>query len=280
MFDLWRDKGSTAEEKRQELLSAYLDNALAPVEREQFETKLAGDPRLQAELQQLRALKLTMQRMPRRRVPRSFALDPAVYGRPKSQPLLQLYPVLRGATALTAFLLIFTLALGVFRGGFAPAGPVAAPASEVALSNESMAESAPAAEAAIPFEAAATSAPDLRDSAPAEPELSAPAAVTGQETAEGEQGADSPALEGATEGVDTVAVTVAPAGEMGTMATEAVGVAEEVSPAATEVPPVIPTEESSPAGMSLLRSVQIALAIAFILLLALFFLARRQVNRL
>ncbi len=58
-------------------------------------------------------------------VPRSFALDPAAYARPKAQPLLQLYPVLRGATALSAFLLIFVLALGVFQGQF---GGVGAPA--------------------------------------------------------------------------------------------------------------------------------------------------------
>jgi hypothetical protein len=49
----------------------------------------------------MRLLKMQMRALPRRRVPRSFALDPARYGRPKAQPAMQLYPILRGATDFT-----------------------------------------------------------------------------------------------------------------------------------------------------------------------------------
>jgi len=127
MFNSMRDRGDR--DRLQETLDAYLDNALTPAERARFEAQMTADPRLRTEVEQLRALRWQMRAMPRRRVPRSFALDPAAYARPKAQPLLQLYPVLRGATALSAFLLIFVLALGAFQGQF---GGVGAPAPEAA----------------------------------------------------------------------------------------------------------------------------------------------------
>ena len=124
MFNSMRDRGDR--DRIQETLDAYLDNALTPADRARFEAQMAADPRLRTEMEQLRALRWQMRAMPRRRVPRSFTLDPAVYARPKAQPLLQLYPVLRGATALSAFLLIFVLALGAFQGQFGGAGAPAA----------------------------------------------------------------------------------------------------------------------------------------------------------
>src|SRR5690606_32737251 len=124
--------------RQREALSAYLDNALPAAERERLEGQLARDTALRTELEQMRLLKAEMRAMPRRRVPRNFSLDPAVYGKPKAQPMMQLYPVLRGATALTAFLLIFTLALGAFRGGsFDSAAPESAAVSnEVAVEEQ------------------------------------------------------------------------------------------------------------------------------------------------
>lgn len=134
MFNSMRNRGDR--DRIQETLDAYLDNALTPADRTRFEAQMAADPRLRTEMEQLRALRWQMRAMPRRRVPRSFALDPAVYARPKAQPLLQLYPALRGATALSAFLLIFVLALGAFRGQFGGAPDAAvftsAPAEDTA----------------------------------------------------------------------------------------------------------------------------------------------------
>ena len=145
MFDFLRNITKSAEEKRQEALSAYLSDALSPAERQQFEAQLAQDPGLQAELKQMRALRQAMRQMPSRRVPRNFTLDPAVYGRPARQPLVQAYPILRGATALTAVFLIFALAAGLFTTGLGSSAQSAAvemaPAEEVAM------EAAPAEEA-------------------------------------------------------------------------------------------------------------------------------------
>lgn len=118
MFDFLRDRTKSSTEIMQEALNAYLDNALAPAERQRLERQLAQDARLRTELQQMRVLKQQLSQMPRRRVPRNFTLNPAVYGRPQRQPLLQLYPVLQGATALAALIFILVLGLGFFQGQF------------------------------------------------------------------------------------------------------------------------------------------------------------------
>lgn len=145
MFDFWRNRGSTAEEKRLAALGAYLDNALPAGERERLEAQLTQDAELHTELEHMRVLRAQMQAMPRRRVPRSFALDPALYSCPKPQPLLQAYPFLRAATALSALLLIFTLALGAFRGQFI-GGAAANSAAPQAMMVAAVEEAAPAAE--------------------------------------------------------------------------------------------------------------------------------------
>lgn len=161
MFDFKRDRGEGG--RYQEALDAYLDNTLTPAERARFETQMAADTRLRAEVEQQRALRLQLRAMPRRRVPRSFALDPAAYRRPKAQPLLQLYPALRGASALTAFLLIFVLALGALNGQFRAGGPVTASVLQ---------EAAPAAveeaELDTPLESAASVADEAMKTPPEE----------------------------------------------------------------------------------------------------------------
>ena len=51
MFDFLRDLRKTEGEKRQEAMSAYLDDALTPAERERFERLLAEDEGLRASLE-------------------------------------------------------------------------------------------------------------------------------------------------------------------------------------------------------------------------------------
>lgn len=62
-------------------LNAYLDGELNAEERVQIETRLAADERLQAELESLRVTAALLGMAERVRVPRSFTLDPEVYGR-------------------------------------------------------------------------------------------------------------------------------------------------------------------------------------------------------
>jgi len=290
MFDFLRERGSTAEEKRREALGAYLDNALTPAERARFERQLAADPALRAELEQMRLLKRQMRAMPRRRVPRSFALNPALYGRPKPQPMMQLYPVLRGATALTAFFLIFTLALGAFRGQFAGGGGEAAPAA--VFTTAEMAPEAPVEEAA-PAEGEAAVAEEQRSDGSAAPteaaaDLAAQEAIT----------LAVPAPEGTPAAEGTLEVAEVPADELALESSAPESLATETPPvlAYNEPPPPLATEiaaiaeeeavsgeedtaqADSPAGV--LRPLQIGLGVAFVLLLILWLVARRRVRSL
>ena len=169
MFDFMRDGGG----RQQEAIDAYLDNALTPAERARFEAQMAADSRLRAEVEQLSLLRLQLRAMPRRRVPRSFALNPAAYSRPKAQPLLQLYPALRGATALSAFLLIFVLALGLFRGQFGVGAPEAAQVASVTSEEVAPAAVEEAAEEAAQLTNPEEAADSANEAPAAESELAA-----------------------------------------------------------------------------------------------------------
>ena len=114
MFDFLRNLTKSDEEKRQERLSAYLDNNLTPQERSAFETELEADSGLQASLAQQRLVKENLSALPRQRAPRNFTLDPALYGRPTSTTLFRLYPVMRTATVLAAIALVFLFSLDFF----------------------------------------------------------------------------------------------------------------------------------------------------------------------
>ena len=117
MFDFVRNLSKSEAEKRQEALSAYLDDALSARQRQAFEQQLAQDADLRRELEAQRLIRQQMRALPRRSVPRSFTLDPAAYGAPRKERLVQAYPVLRAATALTAFFFVAALALSLFSGG-------------------------------------------------------------------------------------------------------------------------------------------------------------------
>jgi hypothetical protein len=119
MFDFLRNISKPEEEKRREQLNAYLDGALSLQEQRRLEEDLKRDAALRAELEQLRWVKSSVQRLPRVRAPRNFILDPAIYGKrasPRSGKAAgrwQPYPALRLATALTAFFFVLALALDV-----------------------------------------------------------------------------------------------------------------------------------------------------------------------
>ncbi len=141
MFNFLRDLTKSAEEKRQEQITAYVDGELSPRERQRFVQLMADDPGLQTEVAELQQFKQNLRQLPRRRVPRNFTLDPALYQAPQRQPLLQLYPAMRVATVITAVFLIIAVSADLLTfGGANEAAPSAAP---VAM------QSAPAEEAAM-----------------------------------------------------------------------------------------------------------------------------------
>lgn len=151
MLDFLRNLGKSKEEKRQEALTAYLDNALTRSERERFERLLDSDERLRRDLEEQRLIRATLRRLPRVPAPRNFTLDPALYGRPVPSTSERLYPVLRAATAIVAILFAIVLVLD-----FLPFGMAGQEADQaVAESTEAQMEAveAPAEEAPLAAEA-------------------------------------------------------------------------------------------------------------------------------
>ncbi len=131
MSGWFRRGGEGNRGRRQEALSAYIDEALSPVERKWIEQELTQDAALRAELGELRRAVELVRSLPTLPVPRSFTLDPAIYSRTKPRRV-HIYPVLRVATALTMVVFIVLVTGGFVLGGaMAPASDVAMIATEV-----------------------------------------------------------------------------------------------------------------------------------------------------
>ncbi len=216
MFDFLRNWTKSAAAKQQEVITAYLDGALPPAERQRFEQQMSQDATLRAEVERQRQTRQLLRQLPPRQTPRNFTLDPALYGRPARQPLVTYYPALRAATVLTAVFLFFIVGLNIFSSGagsmatapdmavsqFAVETAAEEPVSEetsggAAPESESMAEepvleSAPPAEPAMPAAAEDTSATSEEE--PTEDEVAAEEAVVGEveEAVEGAPAAEAP----------------------------------------------------------------------------------------
>lgn len=117
MWDYLRAFFRSTADKQQRQINAYLDNALPPQERRDFERTLKADPELQTTLADLRLIKANLAQLPRQRAPRSFALSAAVHGRRRPQPAAQLYPFMRAAAAMSAFFLILAAVMNLVTGG-------------------------------------------------------------------------------------------------------------------------------------------------------------------
>ncbi len=128
MFHKFTSRKTTADERRQEALSAYLDGELSAVDQARLQRDLAQDAALRAELEALRRTVVLVKSAPVVPLPRSFTLDPAAYGRVAPRRLY-LYPALRAATAVATLAFVFVL-LGTFVLGGMGAG---APADTVAM---------------------------------------------------------------------------------------------------------------------------------------------------
>lgn len=123
-------------EQRQELLSAYIDGVLSPQDRVELEQALARDTALRTELEELQMVVQRMRAAPTVPLPRSFTLDPAVYGRAKRRRLV-LFPILQTATVVTTILFIFAFAGGWLVNDFLPqAAEVVSMADEMPLLGE------------------------------------------------------------------------------------------------------------------------------------------------
>jgi len=89
-------------------LSAYLDDQLAPHEKQALESRLQKDPALRAELESLRRTRALLRAVPQRKAPRSFALSPE-QARQAARRKSFWFPALSFSSAISALLLILTL---------------------------------------------------------------------------------------------------------------------------------------------------------------------------
>lgn len=100
-----------------ELLSAYLDGQLTPSDSARLETRLASDPELDSVLDDLRAARTLLRKLPQRRSPRNFTLTRKMVG--LNPPLPRAYPAFRFATVVATLLFFFTFGLNTLAPQFA-----------------------------------------------------------------------------------------------------------------------------------------------------------------
>lgn len=92
-----------------ELLSAYLDGELKPSDSTRLETRLKTNPELASVLNDLRAARTLLRRLPSRKAPRNFTLTRKMVG--QNPPLPRTYPIFRFLTAVASLLLFFSFAV-------------------------------------------------------------------------------------------------------------------------------------------------------------------------
>lgn len=161
-----------------ELLSAYLDGELSPSDSARVELRINSDGELASALDDLRAARTLLRKLPKRRAPRNFTLTRKMVG--LNPPLPRAYPAFRFATVIATLLFFFTFGLntlapqlaqvpvfGMGGGGEPEVFSQQAPALEAAPATEAPATEAPAAtEESIV--AASGPAPEATAQAPAE----------------------------------------------------------------------------------------------------------------
>ena len=141
-----------------ELLSSYLDGQLKTSDSNRLEARLKTDPELASALNDLRAARTLLRKLPQRRAPRNFTLTRKMVG--QNPPLPRAYPFFRFATAIATLLFIFSVGLNsvstlrpVYGMGGGGGG---APEIQSSAATQPPATQAPAAEAPM---LAATQAP-------------------------------------------------------------------------------------------------------------------------
>ena len=169
-----------------ELLSSYLDGQLNEHESKRLETRLASDPELASVLNDIRATRSILRKLPARKAPRNFTLTRKMVG--LKPPLPRTYPIFRFSTAFATILLVLTFAANSFgslmgsaaapalvTGGYGGGGGcdtcAEEPALEAAAATEAPAASAPAAAEMVP---APTLEGTLRETEPAADSMQTP----------------------------------------------------------------------------------------------------------
>ncbi len=125
-----------------ELLSAYLDQQIAPSDAARLEARLEFDKELAATLGDLRAARTALRQLPKRRAPRNFTLTRNMVG--LNPPLPRVYPIFRFATVAATLLFFFTFGVNMTTSrSMQLAAPAPYAAQEAVVTDESMPVFAP-----------------------------------------------------------------------------------------------------------------------------------------
>ncbi|HEY5728478.1 MAG TPA: hypothetical protein VIS72_00395 [Anaerolineales bacterium] len=95
-----------------ELLSAYLDGELKSSDSTRLESRLKTDPELASVLNDLRATRTLLRKLPQRKAPRNFTLTRKMVG--QNPPLPRTYPIFRLATVVVTLLFFFSFGVNSF----------------------------------------------------------------------------------------------------------------------------------------------------------------------
>ena len=152
-----------------ELLSAYLDGELKSSDSTRLEARLKTDLELVSALNDLRATRTLLRKLPSRKAPRNFTLTRKMVG--LNPPLPRTYPIFRFATALATLLFFFSFGVNFVGTQLASQAPVFGMGGGGSGEVESFAAEAPMAEPAAPALAAPAEEPPVALAPPSLTEL-------------------------------------------------------------------------------------------------------------
>ncbi len=181
-----------------ELLSAYLDGELKPSDSTKLEARLKTDPELVSVLDDLRAARTLLRKLPSRKAPRNFTLTRKMAG--QNPPLPRTYPAFRFVTTIATLLFFFTFGLNFIGAQMASSAPVYGMGGGGGSSDTELfsVQEAPAATEAPLMEAPVAAAPVETESAmdaTSEPSVAlAPAATQMAPTEESSRIMETPVL--------------------------------------------------------------------------------------
>lgn len=101
-----------------ELLSAYLDGELKPADSTRLEIRFKTDPELVSVLNDLRATRTLLRKLPSRKAPRNFTLTRKMVG--LNPPLPRSYPAFRLVTVVATLLFFFSFGVNFVGTQMAP----------------------------------------------------------------------------------------------------------------------------------------------------------------
>lgn len=162
-------------ERRDELLSAYLDDQLDSQERERLEAQLATDPALRAELEALRRTVALVRDFVPVPIPRNFILPRTMAARPRPAPAMRprqawAAPLLTAATAIVSLLFVVVLAGDLLLAGVGNMATAPKAPAQVEVEVTQLALEAPPSDEKVEAERVA---PPMPTEAPSEAPLAA-----------------------------------------------------------------------------------------------------------